>query len=80
MGIKKSIKKIKELTNENLRVHIAKREALALSLIATRGLSPLSQHHCIKDMLLLKIYLYQSNHCKIKKHIKYVETCNLQKA
>ena len=59
-------------------MHTANNEALALSLIATWDLSPLSQHHCIKDMLRLKIYLYLSNHREIKKQIKKLISRNMQ--
>ena len=48
--------------------------------LATWDLDPLSQHHCIKDMLLMKIYPYLSDRRGINEtDVKYVETCNLQK-
>ena len=43
--------------------------------LATWDLSPLSQHHCIKDMLPMKIYPYLSDRRKINEtDVKYVET------
>ena len=48
--------------------------------LATWDLAPLSLHHCTKDMLLMKIYRYLSDHREIiETDVKYVETCNLQK-
>ena len=48
--------------------------------LATWDSSPLSLHHCTKDMLLMKIYRYLSDHREIiETDVKYVETCNLQK-
>ena len=48
--------------------------------LATWDLGPLSQHHCIKDILPMKIYPYLSDRREINEtDVKYVETCNLQK-
>ena len=48
--------------------------------LATWDSSPLSFHHCTKDVLLMKIYRYLSDHREIiETDVKYVETCNLQK-
>ena len=48
--------------------------------LATWDLGPLSLHHCTKDMLLMKIYRYLSDHREIiETDVKCVETCNLQK-
>ena len=48
--------------------------------LSTWALGPLSLHHCTKDMLLMKIYRYVSDHREIiDTDVKYVETCNLQK-
>ena len=42
------------------------------------NLGPLSQHHCVKDMLPMKIYPYLSDRHEINEtDVKYVETCNL---
>ena len=45
--------------------------------LVTWDLGPLSQHHCLKDMLPMKIYPYLSDCRKIKNEtdVKYVETC-----
>ena len=49
--------------------------------LATWDLGPFLQHYCIKDMLPMKIYLYLSDHPEVNEtDVKYVETCNLQKA
>ena len=46
--------------------------------LATWDLAPLSQHHCIKDMLPMKIYPYLSYRREINEtDVNY--TCNLQK-
>ena len=38
-----------------------------------------SQHHCIQDMLPMKIYPYLSDRRETNEtDVKYVETCNLQ--
>ena len=48
--------------------------------LATWDLGPFSLHHCIKDLLLMKIYRDLSDHREIiETDVKYVETCNLQK-
>ena len=46
--------------------------------LATWDLAPLSQHHCIKGMLPMKIYPYLSYHCEINE-TDVNNTCNLQK-
>ena len=49
-------------------------------LLATWDLGPFSLHHCVRDMLLMKIYPCLSDYReKIETDVKYVETCNLQK-
>ena len=90
--VKKSIEKndkVKELKNKQktkisdsliARLFTASFRPLPDISLSTWDLGPLSLHHCTKDMLLMKIYRYVSDHREISDtDVKYVETCNSQK-
>ena len=80
------MEKIVKFMNQNLRVHTSpillpfgqqSKYKRTLSLITTWDLGPLSQHHCVKDMLYPHL---MSDHREINESdVKYVETCKLQK-
>ena len=78
---KKKGKVVKYLWNETLRLPFSRLPLRPLPdfSLATWDLGPLSQHHCIKDMLLMKISPYLSDSREINEtDVKYVEYCNLQ--